>query len=166
MAEEDNVDSPPEAGEWERVPRRKGCECESGKCTSKAQLRRTHFQNMFAAMEDSDEDEEEMSEDYEPAVDVLDDHLWSFKPTAFIPHGKGIDQAPIALSCADEPGEHHHILINLLPSIPTWFSRFERVIEIIYQDEQFQQSKRDNFLFYKQRGYPLEFHDLSNKFFD
>ena len=100
------------------------------------------------------------------AVDVLDDHLWSFEPTAFIPHGKGIDQAPIALSCADEPGEHHHILINLLPSIPTWFSRFERVIEIIYQDEQFQQSKRDNFLFYKQRGYPLEFHDLSDKFFD
>ena len=99
-------------------------------------------------------------------VDALDDQLWSFQPTAFVPHGKGADQAPIALSCADEPGEHHQILINLLPSIPTWFSRFERVIEIIYQDEKFQQSKRDNFLFYKQRGYPLEFHDLSDKFSD
>ena len=36
--------------------------------------------------------------------------------------------------------------------------------EIIYQNEKYEQSKRDNFLFYKQRGYALSYHDLSEKF--
>ena len=84
--------------------------------------------------------------------------------SSFLPHGSGTESAPVAVSCDPDPGDHHQILINLQPGIPTWFSRFDRVIEIIYQDDEYEQSKRDNFLFYKQRGYALSYHDLSETF--
>jgi DNA polymerase-3 subunit chi len=75
-----------------------------------------------------------------------------------------VDNAPVAISVEAEPGDHHQILINLQPQSPTWFSRFDRVMEIIYPQPEYEQAKRDNFTFYKDRGYALSFHDLSDKF--
>ncbi len=94
----------------------------------------------------------------------LDDYLWRQERSSFIPHAIGPESWPIAISADPLPGEHHQLLINLQPDIPTWFSRFERVIEIIYTDPDYQQSKRNNFRFYKERGYALDFFDLSDKF--
>jgi len=94
----------------------------------------------------------------------LDEKLWAFNGTSFLPHAQGVDQTPVAISCGLEPGEHHQVLINFQPQIPTWFSRFDRVIEIIYQQADYEQAKRDNFRFYKERGYQLDFHDLSERF--
>ena len=94
----------------------------------------------------------------------LDEKLWGFQATAFVPHALGVDNAPVAISTETEPGDHHQILINLQAKIPTWFSRFDRVIEIIYPQPEYEQAKRNNFKFYKERGYALSFHDLSDKF--
>ena len=94
----------------------------------------------------------------------LDEKLWGFQATAFVPHALGVDNAPVAIITETEPGDHHQILINLQAKIPTWFSRFDRVIEIIYPQPEYEQAKRDNFKFYKERGYALSFHDLSDKF--
>jgi DNA polymerase-3 subunit chi len=94
----------------------------------------------------------------------LDEQLWSFQDTAFVPHAIGVDNAPVAISVDPEPGDHHQILINLQAQIPTWFSRFDRVMEIIYAEPSYEQAKRDNFKFYQQRGYALSFHDLSETF--
>ena len=93
----------------------------------------------------------------------LDEKLWGFQATAFVPHALGVDNAPVAISVDKEPGDHHQILINLQPQIPSWFSRFDRVVEIIYPEPAYEQAKRDNFKFYKDRGYQLSFHDLSDK---
>ena len=94
----------------------------------------------------------------------LDNLLWEFEPTEFIPHGCGADHYPVAIISDPEPVDHHQILINLQPEIPSWFSRFERVIEIIYEQADYEQAKRNNFRFYKERGYPLSFHDLTKQF--
>jgi DNA polymerase-3 subunit chi len=94
----------------------------------------------------------------------LDEKLWGFQATAFVPHALGVDNAPVAISVDSEPGDHHQILINLQAEIPNWFSRFDRVVEIIYPQPEYEQAKRDNFKFYKERGYALSFHDLSNRF--
>ena len=83
-------------------------------------------------------------------AEQLDKLLWSFQASAFIPHGIG--------------SQHHGILINLQAAIPNWFSRFDRVMEVIYSEPEYAQVKRENFAFYKERGYPLNFHDLSNTF--
>jgi len=93
----------------------------------------------------------------------LDEKLWGFQDTAFVPHALGSEHAPVAITVDAEPGDHHQILINLQAEIPTWFSRFDRVMEIIYPQPEYEQAKRDNFKFYKDRGYALSFHDLSDK---
>ena len=95
----------------------------------------------------------------------LDKLLWDFQASAFVPHGLGTEHLPISISADNsDPGEHHGILINLQGPIPTWFSRFERVMEVIYPEPDYEQTKRDNFKFYKERGYSLSFHDLTEKF--
>jgi len=43
---------------------------------------------------------------------------------------------------------------------PPFFSRFERVAEIVTQDPQFLEALRNSWRFYKDRGYPLHKHDL------
>ena len=53
---------------------------------------------------------------------------------------------------------------NLKGEIPTWCSRFERVIELVQPESEHEQVKRENFRFYKERGYALDFHDLTNSF--
>lgn len=98
------------------------------------------------------------------SAESLDNLLWGFEPTEFIPHGRGANQYPVAITSDPEPMDHHQILINLQPEIPSWFSRFERVIEIIYKQADYEQAKRNNFRFYKERGYPLSFHDLTKQF--
>ena len=100
----------------------------------------------------------------EETAQQLDQMLWDFQESSFVPHGIGNDQLPVAITAESDPADHHGILINLQAEIPTWFSRFERVMEVIYQQPEYEQAKRDNFKFYKERGYPLSFHDLSDKF--
>ena len=97
------------------------------------------------------------------AAQQLDQMLWEIEPEAFIPHGIGTDQMPVAISATAEPGEHHQLLINLQAEIPTWFSRFDRVIELVQPESEQEQIKRDHFRFYKERGYALDFHDISGR---
>ena len=92
----------------------------------------------------------------------LDQLLWSFKPSSFIPHK--LEDTPteaISISHHDNPGEHHGLLINLGNSTPNWFSRFEKTIEIVYDDQQVIEQKREQYGFYKNRGYPMKYHDLT-----
>jgi DNA polymerase-3 subunit chi len=96
-------------------------------------------------------------------LDALSEQLWAVEPQAFVAHSSDLAD-PVAISAALEPGDHHDLLINLRGDTPNWFSRFQRVIEVIHSEPAYQQAKRDRFAFYKQRGYPLEFHDLSAKF--
>ena len=52
------------------------------------------------------------------------------------------------------------LLINLSHQVPEFFSRFERVTEIVVQSPAVTESTRNNYRFYRDRGYPLESHDL------
>lgn len=97
------------------------------------------------------------------AAQQLDQMLWEMEPETFIPHGIGTDQTPVAISSKADPGEHHQLLINLQAEIPTWFSRFDRVIELVQPESEQEQIKRENFRFYKDRGYALDFHDISGR---
>jgi DNA polymerase-3 subunit chi len=49
-------------------------------------------------------------------------------------------------------------LINLSSTIPAYFAQFERVIELVTEDNK--QSAREHYSFYKERGYPLHHHTL------
>ncbi len=58
---------------------------------------------------------------------------------------------------------HHQLLISLHDETPSYFSRFERVIEIVGADEADSLRGRARFKFYRDRGYELRHIDLSKK---
>ena len=92
----------------------------------------------------------------------LDELLWSFRPSSFLPHGlHGSDNNEgVAIGWGQDPVNHNDLLINLQLQAPPFFSRFQRVAEVVTQDEQSLAALRQSWTFYKQRGYQLEKHDL------
>jgi len=93
----------------------------------------------------------------------LDEQLWRYNPSSFLPHIlENNPKEAISISHQNEPGEHHGLLINLANNTPDWFSRFEKAIEIVYDDQQTIDQKRDQYSFYKSRGYPIKYHDLTS----
>ncbi|MHA7879441.1 MAG: DNA polymerase III subunit chi [Saccharospirillum sp.] len=95
---------------------------------------------------------------------ALSERLWGLTPESFLPHAMldDTDEA-IQIGWHDHPGEHHDILINLAERIPEYFSRFERVFEVVSQDPQVLEQGREHYRFYQDRGYPLKRHDLRDR---
>jgi DNA polymerase-3 subunit chi len=94
----------------------------------------------------------------------LDDLLWTFRDGSFIPHdayapGKHASQQ-ILLGHDIEPEGPSDVLINLAGDIPAFFSRFNRVAELVAGDESDRESARTRYRFYKDRGYTLNTHKL------
>ena len=68
---------------------------------------------------------------------ALDSYLWEFKPTSFVPH-ETVSNNPdeqVVLGYEQGPESHNDVLINLALSPPSYFARFERVAEVVTQDE-------------------------------
>ncbi len=92
----------------------------------------------------------------------LDDLMWTFRDRSFLPHCLADQEtpAPIHLGFGQEPSEGSHLLINLSSEVPRFFSRFERVAEVLDADARIRDLGRERFRYYKDRGYPLETHKL------
>lgn len=67
----------------------------------------------------------------------------------------------VSLCWGNDPGHHHGLLVNLAPATPPWFGRFERLVELVYDHPGLVDNRRDAFRFYRERGYPLHYYDLS-----
>jgi len=97
--------------------------------------------------------------------DALDKLLWHYPATAFIPHCRSdaaeADQMPVILNLGSDRFPHRDLLISLHNECVPFFSRFERVIEIIGNDEEDSRMGRERFKFYRDRGYELRHFDLS-----
>ncbi len=52
------------------------------------------------------------------------------------------------------------VLVNLGQDVPSWFSRYARVAELVSGDEAARQAGRDRFRFYRDRGIEPETHQL------
>lgn len=96
----------------------------------------------------------------EQQVQRLDEALWTDRPESFIPHdvlGAGEDaQTPVLIGQGEPPEHCSDILINLAPDVPLFFSRFERVAEIIPSNDSLKAAGRTRFQFYRDRGYELD----------
>ena len=98
-----------------------------------------------------------------------DELLWTFNETSFIPHqlaaAESTEQAEkrvlIGHQSTANLTEHHDVLINLDHEAPSFFSQFERVAEIITNDETSKIKGRERYQFYRDRGYALETHKMS-----
>lgn len=94
----------------------------------------------------------------------LDQLLWTFSDLAFIPHGLPDDpqvaELPVIIGHGDPPEHQHEVLVSLSQEPPAFFSRFERVAEVVAASEEEKIQARDRFRFYRDRGYALETHRI------
>ncbi|HEY1328789.1 MAG TPA: DNA polymerase III subunit chi [Casimicrobiaceae bacterium] len=99
------------------------------------------------------------------ATDALDRLLWIQPALAFLPHCR-MDSAvaPETPIWIDERLAHDGpatVLVNLQRDPPPFFSRFERLAEIVGVDEDDAAAARERWRFYKARGYELRSHNVS-----
>ncbi len=90
---------------------------------------------------------------------AFDERLWTFSPLDFVPHcmadSAHAERTPIVLATDLESAPHHRILLNLAPAVPAQFARFERLLEVVGNDESELAAGRERYRFYRDRGYPL-----------
>jgi len=100
----------------------------------------------------------------ESQANEFDELLWTYRAGSFVPHQQLAAQdgqdCPVLIGHADAPEGLNQVLINLDKTVPLFFSRFERVVEIVSQDETQRQQARERFKFYRDRGYDLHTHNL------
>lgn len=107
---------------------------------------------------------------YAPDADVaatLDRLLWTTPAHRFVPHCRDSDalagETPVLIGTNPDALGRADILINLGPTQPPGYARYERLIEIVGQDDDARQRGRKRYRFYQARGYALHTHDLRTR---
>ena len=104
------------------------------------------------------------------ALKSLSAKLWAMSPTEFLPHcladatAEVIAHSPVVLS-AELPNsaKESQVLLNIGAVLPAGFERFERLIEVVGQDEADLHAARTRWKHYKDRGYALSRYDVVSK---
>lgn len=90
----------------------------------------------------------------------MDKALWAFRAESFVPHQLNTeddpDNCPVLIGHEGNPPRLMDLLINLNDEQPLFFSQFERMAELINDDDTIKTSGRERYQFYKQRGYDLD----------
>ncbi len=91
----------------------------------------------------------------------LSEALWQ-RQESFLAHNCDDEQghSAIQVSHQGQPGQHGDVMVNLAGEIPSFFSRFQRVAEIVPGNPESRSQSRDNFRFYRERGYALNTHNI------
>lgn len=101
----------------------------------------------------------------DPALaDAIDKLLWTAPAPGFVPHCRDSDslacETPMLIGIDADALQSADVMINLHSEQPAAFARFERLVEIIGQDEVGREQGRTRYRFYQARGYALKTHDL------
>jgi len=105
----------------------------------------------------------------EDSLNQLDQALWSFSATDFIPHchcdaeSVLLKASPIVLTSNIESLDrlpHHQVLLNIGDEIATGYEKFERVIEVVGDKDDDKAKARVRWRHYSQRGYPISTHEV------
>ena len=100
----------------------------------------------------------------EQGTEQFDGLLWKAPAVGFVPHCRLSSplaaETPIVVDHVLQHQGPAAVLINLHASPPPFFSRFERLVEIIGTGEDDAAEGRERWRFYKERGYALRSHNL------
>jgi len=97
----------------------------------------------------------------------LDELLWTFSQGSFIPHLVVRGQLdspplePVLIGVNQPPGPGKwDVLVNLAVDVPEFFSRYERVAEVVDANAERREQSRERYRFYRDRGYKLNTHQV------
>jgi DNA polymerase III subunit chi len=95
----------------------------------------------------------------------VDELLWTVPALSFVPHCRDghrlCERTPVVVAVGSPRALHDDLLINLAPDTPDYFSRFQRLIEIVTDDEADRGLARSRYRFYRDRGYEIHSVDLT-----
>jgi DNA polymerase-3 subunit chi len=101
------------------------------------------------------------------ATAELDRLLWTQSALSFIPHCRLASaiaaETPVIVDDALTHDGAAAVLINLHPQTPPFFSRFERLAEIVGTDDPATEAGRARYRYYRERGYEMRTHNLSGR---
>jgi DNA polymerase III, chi subunit len=104
------------------------------------------------------------------AADVMDDLLWTFRDTSFLPHAMaGAVTHPsetVIVGWADQQPADNEIFINLTQDIPATAEDYDRIVEIVTGDIQQRENSRKRYRAYRERGYELHNHTIKSDYDD
>jgi DNA polymerase-3 subunit chi len=95
---------------------------------------------------------------------ALDDLLWTFNDSSFIPHQVHAGEAsrhpaaPVQLTALPATLPPADLLVNLSARVPESWERFARIAEIIDADEERRRLGRERFKYYRELKVVLEAH--------
>ncbi len=94
----------------------------------------------------------------------IDRLLWTAPALGFVPHCRDTDalagETPVLIGTNAAALRSADVMINLHHEQPEAFARFERLVEIVGQDDAGRERGRERYRFYQTRGYALKTHDL------
>lgn len=98
------------------------------------------------------------------ASSQLEGLLWTHPQTGFLPHCRADDAlaevTPVVIDWRSDKLVHDDVLINLRQEHPPFFSRFQRLIELVSADEADKVQARQRYRFYRDRGYEIKSIDV------
>jgi DNA polymerase-3 subunit chi len=95
---------------------------------------------------------------------LLDDMMWTFSDSSFVPHaiqGDTADADAAVIIGHSASASKAYLLINLSDDIPENMLNFERVAEIISDAPENLQKGRARYSTYKKDAYPLHYHEIT-----
>jgi len=105
---------------------------------------------------------------YAPDAEIarrIDQMLWVFPPISFVPHCFADDplaaETPVLIASGSEHANGPEILLNLAAECPEFFARYERLLEIVSQEDEERRAGRTRYAWYRDRGYAIRNHDLA-----
>jgi len=102
----------------------------------------------------------------EAETGILDNLLWTFRQGSFIPHQKTTASASeredidVLIGSDEPPSGFRDLVINLSLGLPPDFDQYQRVAELVDEDETVRAEGRRRYTAYKQQGLELETHKL------
>ena len=98
----------------------------------------------------------------EQQANLLDSRIWDYQDHAFLPHSliaEGLE-SPIEIGYGDALPTHKDIFLNFDLEIPTQALSFDRIIEIVVQEQSILDATRNNFRHYKKAGFDIRMNDM------
>jgi len=98
----------------------------------------------------------------------IDDYLWSYKIDSFLPHDlnpnnlepKEKPSAPVTIGFSAQCEHHNDLLINFASKLPGFYNNFNRIAEIVIQNDTILKELRTHYREIKSKGIEATIHDF------
>ena len=101
--------------------------------------------------------------DTEEESRMFDDLLWTFRQGSFVPHelaGMPELEAPVIIGHRLPPEGMRDVIVNLGQDVPEGYAAFERLAELVDQDESIRSAGRRRYRQYQADGHVVQTHQL------